>query len=64
MKRKIITRAELYILVWSEPISNIANRYAISDVGLRKICIRKNILIPERGQWSKIRFGKKVVKKK
>lgn len=49
MEKQSLTRTELYKMVWSEPISKIAKRYNISDVGLRKICIRKNIPIPERG---------------
>jgi hypothetical protein len=64
MKKETITRKELYDLIWSEPISIIAKRYNISDVGLRKICIRKNIPVPDRGHWTKVRFGYKVRKKK
>ena len=43
MEKQIFTRAELYEMVWSEPMRTIAGRYKISDVGLRKICVRKNI---------------------
>lgn len=64
MKKETITRKELYDLIWSEPISIIAKRYNISDVGLRKICIRKNIPVPDRGHWTKVRFGYKVRKRK
>ena len=60
MKKEILTRQELHELVWSEPISTIVKRYNISDVGLRKVCIRKDIPIPVRGYWTKIRFGYKV----
>ncbi|MBL7111973.1 MAG: hypothetical protein ISS19_08540 [Bacteroidales bacterium] len=42
----------------------IVKRYNISDVGLRKICIRKNIPVPERGHRTRIRFGYKVREKK
>ncbi len=64
MIKQTFTRTELYNMVWSEPISKIAKRYNISDVGLRKICVRKNIPVPERGHWTRIRFGYKVRKKK
>lgn len=64
MGKETFTRKELYELVWSEPMRTIAKRYNISDVGLRKICIRKNIPVPERGHLTRIRFGYKVRKKK
>ena len=64
MEKQTFTRHELYKMVWSEPISTIAKRYSISDIGLCNICIKKNIPIPERGHWTKIRFGYKVERKK
>ena len=64
MEKQTLTRNELYEMVWSEPMRTIAKRYNISDVGLRKICIRKNIPVPERGHWTRIRFGYKVRKKR
>jgi len=64
MEKQTMTRNELYEMVWSEPMRTIAKKYNISDVGLRKICIRKNIPLPERGHWTRIRFGYKVNKKK
>lgn len=33
MKKQIITRDELYEMVWSEPMRTIAKRYNISIVG-------------------------------
>jgi len=64
MIKQTLTRSELYEMVWSEPMRTIAKRYNISDVGLRKICIRKNIPVPERGHWTRVRFGYKVRKRK
>lgn len=58
---RYLTRQELYELVWSEPISVIAKRVAMSDVGLAKACRRADVPIPERGYWAKRKAGKPVV---
>jgi hypothetical protein len=60
MEKVTLTRKELYDLVWSEPLSRLAKRYKISDNGLRKICKRMNIPLPEMGHWQKIQYNKKV----
>jgi len=51
------TREELYQLVWELPMTEIAKKYTISDVGFRKLCIRLNIPFPKSGDWTKIRSG-------
>ena len=43
MKEKVLTRKELYDLVWSKPLTTLSKEFAISDVGLRKICIKIQI---------------------
>lgn len=55
-----ISRQELYDLVWSKPMTTLAKEYNISDNGLRKICKKLNIPLPELGHWQKIQYGKKV----
>ena len=60
MEKQSFNRRELYDLVWSESMLSLSRKYNISDVGLRKICIRMNIPTPENGHWQKIQFGKKV----
>lgn len=60
MEKKTFTRAELYNLVWSEPLLTLSKKYNISDVGLRKICIRLNIPLPKNGHWQKVQYGKRV----
>lgn len=47
------TRLELYNLVWSEPMRDIAARFEISDVGLAKACRNASIPVPPRGYWNK-----------
>jgi hypothetical protein len=40
----------------------LARKYHISDVGLRKICIRMRIPLPKAGHWIKLAPGKKAEK--
>ena len=54
----LVTRENLYEQIWREPMRIIAARYAVSDVGLAKICRRADIPVPPRGHWAKIRSGK------
>jgi hypothetical protein len=55
-----VTREDLYELVWSEPLSVIARRTTISDVGLAKICRRLRVPVPGRGYWARNRGGQRV----
>lgn len=55
-----LTRKELYDLIWSTPMSRLAKRFGISDVGLAKICRRQKIPRPARGHWAKLEAGKNV----
>jgi hypothetical protein len=55
-----LTRKELYDLVWASPLTTLAKKYLISDVGLRKICNRMAVPLPKSGHWHKLKFGKKV----
>ena len=60
MEQITLTRRELYDLVWSTPMTAIAKKYLISDVGLRKICISMNIPLPRAGHGEKIKSGKPI----
>lgn len=51
-------RKRLYAEVWAEPVNAVAKRYDISDVGLRKICIKLGVPMPPLGYWAKIAAGK------
>ena len=44
-----IEREELYEQVWSIPVVQLADRYGLSDNGLRKVCKRLNVPVPPRG---------------
>ncbi len=55
-----IQRIELYDLVWSTPVTEIANQFKTTGSEIRKICTTNNIPLPENGYWMKLKFGKKV----
>lgn len=55
------TREELYQLVWSESMIQLAKRFGLSDVGLAKACRRAAIPVPERGYWAKRQAGKPTI---
>ena len=60
MKEIIVTRNDLYKLVWSHPITELAKKYQMSDNGLRSICKKHNIPLPGIGFWMKKKYGKKL----
>ncbi|HPI31164.1 MAG TPA: hypothetical protein PLC90_10115 [Bacteroidales bacterium] len=64
MEKQKLSRKELYDLVWSTPMSTLAKKYAITDSGLRKICLRMQIPLPGFGYWMKIKYNKPVQIKK
>jgi hypothetical protein len=57
-KYKEFNRKELYDLVWSTPMVKLAKEFGLSDVGLRKICVKHDIPTPPLGYWAKLNFGK------
>lgn len=57
---RAVTRQELYDLVWQTPMIKLAKTYGLSDVGLRKICVKYDIPTPPIGYWAKRAHGKRV----
>jgi|GEM_PF-2230516 len=55
---KTVTRAELFNLVWNEPMRTLAPKFGLSDVGLAKLCRRNAIPRPPVGYWA-TREGKR-----
>ena len=47
----VYTREELYELVWSRPMIELAKEFGLSDNGLRKKCKKLNIPLPPQGYW-------------
>lgn len=62
MEKIEITREELYRRVWEKPVRQVAQEIGISDVGLKKTCVRLSVPSPPRGYWAKIEAGQKVSK--
>lgn len=54
----MISREELYRLVWSEPMTKVAGRFEVSGSYLARVCTVLNVPRPERGYWSKLAVGK------
>jgi hypothetical protein len=61
MKRSY-TRQELYDLIWSTPISKLAEQFELSDRGLAKTCARHQIPVPGREYWAKLEAGQRATK--
>jgi len=60
MEKIVLSRRELYDLVWSAPMAAIIQKYEIKNSELRKILSEMSIPIPEMGYWQKIQYGKPV----
>ena len=60
MSDKTLSRKDLYNLVWSKPLTTLAEEFSYSDNGLRKICKKHNIPLPKAGYWMKVKHNKKV----
>jgi hypothetical protein len=54
----MVSRDELYRLVWSEPMTKIADRFGVSGSYLARVCSLLNVPRPERGYWAKLEVGK------
>lgn len=57
-------RAALYEEVWSDPVSTVSKRYGLSDSGLRKICKKLGVPLPEVGYWARVRAGQQIKRPK
>lgn len=55
---KLVSREELHLLVWSEPMTKVAERFNVSGSYLARICSLINVPRPERGYWAKLAVGK------
>lgn len=48
-----LTRQQLYDLVWSKPVRDVAKDFGMSDVALAKRCRAVRVPIPPRGYWAR-----------
>lgn len=60
MPPTVLSRKAMYDLVWSKPMSKVAQDFGISDVALKKICRKRRVPTPPRGYWAKKEAGKSV----
>ncbi|MFA6244967.1 MAG: hypothetical protein WC655_28750 [Candidatus Hydrogenedentales bacterium] len=64
-KEKIVlSRQELYLLVWSKPMRMLAPELTLSDVVLARLCRKQEIPLPGRGYWRRIETGKEVMQQR
>jgi hypothetical protein len=54
----MVSRDDLYRLVWAEPMTRIAEKFGVSGSYLARICMLLNIPRPQRGYWAKLEVGK------
>ncbi|OIQ51142.1 hypothetical protein BerOc1_03087 [Pseudodesulfovibrio hydrargyri] len=62
MTNKVLTREELYELVWEKPTSQLAKDFNISDSAIAKWCRKMEVPKPPRGYWAKKKSYAKVKK--
>jgi len=54
----VITREELYGLVWSKPMTKVAQQFKVSGSYMARVCSILQVPRPERGYWAKLAVGK------
>ena len=50
-------REALYEDVWTTPLTQLGEKYGLSDDDLRKICNALTIPLPSKGHWAKVAAG-------
>lgn len=54
----VISRETLYELVWSMPMTKVAEKFEVSGSYLARVCTELRVPRPERGYWAKLAVGK------
>jgi len=54
----MVSRLELYDLVWSEPITKVAAQFEVSGSYMARVCAALNVPRPGRGYWAKLSVGR------
>lgn len=52
-----LSRQELYDLVWSKPVTEVAKELGLSDVAVAKRCRQVQVPVPPRGYWARVSAG-------
>lgn len=58
METGVVTREELYGLVWSTPMTKVAEKFEVSGSYMARVCTVLRVPRPERGYWAKLAVGK------
>lgn len=53
----MVSRQELYELVWSIPMTKVAQQFEVSNSYLARVCTALNVPRPGRGYWAKLAVG-------
>lgn len=56
-RTNVITREDLYELVWSTPMIKVAEKFDVSGIYLARVCAALRVPRPERGYWAKLAVG-------
>jgi hypothetical protein len=54
----VVSREELYELVWSTPMIKVAERFTVSGSYMARVCSALHVPRPEPGYWAKLAVGK------
>lgn len=54
----MVSREELYELVWSVPMLKVAEKFKVSGSYMARVCSTLHLPRPERGYWAKLAVGK------
>lgn len=54
----VVSREELYELVWSVPMVRVAEQFKVSGSYMARVCSALHVPRPERGYWAKLAVGK------
>jgi hypothetical protein len=61
--RHVLTRQQLYDMIWERAVSKVAPELGISDVALRKHCVKHAIPLPDTTYWGRLHAGRPVKRK-
>lgn len=53
----MVSRQELYELVWSTPMTKVAEQFEVSNSYMARVCTALNVPRPGRGHWAKLAVG-------
>lgn len=61
--RHVFTRQQFYDMIWERAVSKVAPELGISDVALRKQCVKHAIPLPDATYWGRLHAGRPVKRK-